>query len=181
MNKCEDVIPVYEFRPILPKCYGEVFRYNGGDWIVDDGEYDLAFAHPSACMAYGFCVPPRLGIIWSWTKNGRWGACVAGHPRGNAWHYMLREGETEWGSCWSKQQHLNYIAKEKAMSFVCSKGGGACGVGPEFHINDPYIEQGLLRVQETKEIIKFPDIFNCMYCGDIDWRKAEHPKLLEGK
>ncbi|KKM01326.1 hypothetical protein LCGC14_1795510 [marine sediment metagenome] len=176
MNQCEIVIPVYEFRPIIKHNDGNFFRYNDGEWIIDDGEYDIAFAHPSDCMAYGFYVPSRPGIIWSWTKNGKWGAIVEGHPRGNAWHYMLRSGETVWGKCWNKYRHLNYMAKEKAMSFVCSKKGCANGAGPEFHINDPYIEKGLLRLRETKEVVKFPDIFNCMYCGDINWRKEESKK-----
>jgi len=170
---CKDIIPVYEFRPILESDRGEVFRYNEGEWLLDDGEYDIAFAHPSDCMAYGLSVPSYSELLWSWVKNGNWGAFVAGHPRGNAWHYMLRNGETEWAKSWDTRNHLNEKAKDEAMNFVCHRTHCSNGVGPEFHINDPYIEQGLLRLRDTKEIVKFPEIFNCMYCGEIDWREAE--------
>ncbi len=173
MSKCELIVPVYEFRPLIKHSFGDVFRYNNGIWTLDDGEYDIAFAHPANCYAYGVCVPSRENIIWSWTKNGRWGASVTNHPRGNAWHYMLRKDETQWGKCWPENKHLNYIAKEEAMNFVCEQTGCSNGVGPEFHINDPYIKKGLLRLRETKEVIKFPDIFNCMYCGKINWHEAE--------
>ncbi len=40
--------------------------------------------------------------------------------------------------------------------------------------------KGLLRLRDSKEIVKFPDIFNCMYCGEIDWRKEE-AELHEAK
>lgn len=172
MKAITEFIPVYEFRP-LPKDEGGLYRYADGKWIIDDGEYDIAFALPRKSIAFGFDVPSRENTIWSWAKNGAWWANVLTHPRGNAWHYMLREGEREWGKCWPKYAHINYKAKEKAMKFVLSKGSSSCGTGPEFHINDPYIAQGLVRVRETKEIVVFPDIFDCMYCGEIDWRKEE--------
>lgn len=167
----EDVVPVYEFRPLQKHCQGEMFRFNLGDWIPDDGEHDLAFV--SCGTAYYFHVPNRLGIIWSWVANGRWGAHVAEHPGGNAWHRMLRDGETEWGDTWQKYYHENEIAGKKAMEFAIKNRCSANGTGPEFHINDPYIASGLVRERDTKEIVKFPDIFNCMYCGEIDWRKVE--------
>ena len=172
-KNCIDVIPVYEFRPILHRNYGEMFRHNEGEWIIDDGEYDIAFSQPDDCMAYGFQVPSRPNILWSWIKNGNWGASVEGHPGNNAWHYMLRDNETKWGDCWNKRLHPNYIAFEKAMDFTCSRSRCANGRGPEFHISDPYIDEGLLRLQETKEIVKYPKIFDCMYCGKINWRKEE--------
>ena len=177
MKKCEIVIPVYEFRPMIANKYGDVFRYNGGDWIIDDGEYDIAFAHPSDCMAYGFSVPSRENIIWSWTLDGNWRAHIEEHPEGNAWHYMLREGETKWGECWQKYRHLNHIALRKAMDYTSSRRGCANGTGPEFHINDPYIAKGLLRLRETQETVEFPRIFNCMYCGKIDWRSKEKKRV----
>lgn len=173
MKRCEVEIPVYEFRPIKDRYQGKVFRYAEGGWMPDDGEYDIAFAIPDSSIAIGFDVPNRYSIIWSWVKNGNWGANVPEHRRGNAWHYMLRAGETEWTSSWDRHGHLNYKAKEDAMNHVCHLKQCSNGVGPEFHINDPYIEKGLVRNRETKEIVVFPDIFKCQYCGDIDWRKEE--------
>ncbi len=172
-TKCADTVPVYEFRPILDREYGGLFRYAEGKWIVDDGKYDIAFAQPDNCMAYGVSIPYRPNILWSWVKNSNWSAFVSEHPDSNAWHYMLRDGETEWGNCWQRDLHLNVKAMDKAMSFTCRRRGCANGRGPEFHINDPYITKGLLRLRDTKEIVKFPDIFNCMYCGEIDWHKVE--------
>ena len=172
-KKCELVVPVYEFRPILSRFYGDIFRHNNGEWIVDDGEYDIAFAQPDDCMAYCVDVPSRENIIWSWVVNGDWGARVVGHPGQNGWHYMLREGETEWGECWSTNCHVNKIAYEKAKDFVASKNRCANSRGPEFIINNPYISQGLLRLRDTKEVVVFPKIFKCMYCGDIDWQAVE--------
>ncbi len=184
MKKCEDIIPVYEFRPILRREHGTLYRYAKGEWLKDDGEYDIAFAQPDTCMAYHVFVPNRESIIWSWAKHGKWGDFVSEHPRGNAWHYMLRDGMTEWTKCWQKHSHENEKAGDEAMKFVSSRSGCSNGTGPEFHIDDEYIVQGLLRLQDSKEIVKFPDIFNCMYCGEIDWRKEEaelHRRKKNGK
>jgi hypothetical protein len=49
----------------------------------------------------------------------------------------------------------------------------ANGRGPEFHIADPYIQAGLLRVRDTKEIVTFPDTFHCVYCGEIDYKAID--------
>jgi len=171
-DKCEDIIPVYEFRP-LPQDVEGILRYNNGEWLEDDGEYDIAFANPIDGRAYMFQVPYRKGILWSWVKDGKWGAFVAEHPRGNAWHYMLREGETEWGKSWPRYNHVNHKAGKKAMSRGIKDRCSCSGSGPEFHINDPYIAAGLLRVKDTKETIVFPEVFKCMYCGDIDWREED--------
>ncbi len=173
MKKCELIVPVYEFRPLPSKRSGDLFRYNNGNWIVDDGEYDLAFVYPCQSTYYGVKVPHRENIIWSWVKNGKWGAYCGDHPRGNAWHYMLRDGETKWGETWSQRRHINRVAYESACKFVLTNGRSASGGGPEFHINDPCIAEGLVRLRETKEVVKFPDIFNCMYCGEINWQEAE--------
>lgn len=173
MKKCEEEIPVYEFRPILEKGHGEVFRYANGKWTKDDGEFDIAFALPSRCRAFGVSLPSRYSTLWSWVKHGKWGAFVGSHPRGNAWHYMLRGDETKSSKSWRKESHENYKASESAANFVLRATRCCSTVGPEFHINDPYIENGMLRIKETKEIIKFPDIFKCQYCGDIDWRAEE--------
>ena len=172
MKNLVDFVPVYEFRP-LPEMLNGIYRYANGEWIVDDGEHDIAFALLQKSMALGFDVPSRENIIWSWAKNNQWWDHISTHPGGNAWHYMLREDEKDWGDCWSKYEHLNFKAKENAMKFVVSKNRSACGSGPEFHINDPYIAQGLVREKETQKIVEFPDILDCMYCGEIDWRKEE--------
>lgn len=168
-----DIFPVYEFRPLKE---GNYKRYAGGQWIDDDGKYDLAFVELDRCMVYYVSVPYHKNIRWSWCTNGNWRAFVKNHPRGNAWHYMLVEGQAEWGGDWNRNCHPNEKAGREAMSFCSSRKSCANGRGAEFHINDPYIKAGLLREIKTKKKVKFPKIFNCMYCGELDWQKIEAKK-----
>jgi hypothetical protein len=163
--------PIYEFRPLKE---GKYLRYADGKWIEDDGEYDLAFVGISdTCMAWYFRHSNRPNILWSWCKGSRWQAKVENHPNGNAWHYMLKEGKTGWGDCWNKQGHPNEIAGNSAMNKCCELYSCANGRGPEMYILNPYIKAGLVRERDTKKILTFPEKFNCMYCGEIDWRKEE--------
>lgn len=167
------LFPIYEFRPV--KEYVDCLRFADGKWIPDDGEYDLAFVGKDNGFPMGiyFKLPYHSNIIWSWCKKGNWGANVTQHPRGNAWHYMLRPRKKTWGNSWARDLHPNIIVGNKAMDKCCSMYSCANGTGGEFHINDPYIKNGLVRNKETKEIIIFPEIFHCIYCGDIDWQKSE--------
>jgi len=159
--------PVYEFRPIGTS-FGhtwdnEVRRYAGGEWILDDGEHDLAFVCGNVCVYVD--LPYQKNIIWSWT-TGHWSAFEPGHPRGNAWHYMLRDGETEWGGNWGKDYHPNRKAGDSGMSRQCGIHRSSTGEHVKFHLDDPYIAAGLLRDRDTKEVVKFPSVPCCMYCGD---------------
>lgn len=157
--------PVYEFRP-LPRADGvEVFRYAGGKWVKDDGEYDLAFAVPHDCLAYFIDVGYQRNIIWRWLDQ-HWQGQNHKHPRSNPWHYMLAPGETEWGGDWGQYNHANYRAGREATSYVCGLRHCANGIHAEFAIGDPYIAAGLVRNAATKEVVRFPDVFNCMYCGE---------------
>lgn len=169
----KEIFPAYEFRPLKE---GNYKRYADGKWIDDDGEYDLAFVELNEFMAYMVDLPYYENIRWSWCKNGAWTAFVKKHPAGNAWHYMLANRQTKWGEHWKRDQHLNTKAGRKAMDFCCSQKGCANGRGPEFYINDPYIKAGLLREVKTKKVVKLPKIFNCMYCGKLDWQKMEAKK-----
>ena len=164
--------PVYEFRPQ----FKAQFRYADGLWLVDDGNtYDLAFVdkldYPRATY---FSHHFRKAILWTWVKNGKWYVNVKKHPGGNAWHYMLRPGNKDLDAGWNICEHPNQIAKESAMSKCFELFGCANGRAVERQINDPYIAAGLVREVETKKILRFPKIFNCMYCGKIDWRKDEN-------
>lgn len=163
------LFPVYEFRPI--KVLEDCMRYNGGKFIPDDGKYDLAFfgrhmgeyGYPEALYVEISYSP---NILWSW-DGGNWARHEPKHPNGNAWHYMLREEETKWGKDWERHKHPNEIAGRKAMDACSTKYSCANGGGPEFHIGDSYIKAGLVRRVDTKEIVKFPKVFKCMYCGEI--------------
>lgn len=165
------LVPVYEFRP-LPDAFRQgwpVLRYADGAWLEDDGEYDIAFLSHNVCLYVE--VPYQRNIVWSWTSD-HWSANEPRHPRGNAWHYMLRDGETEWGGDWGRSLHQNTKAGDSGMNHACSKWRSASGRHVEFNLKDPHIAAGLLRERETGQIVTPPDKPICMYCGEA-WR-AKH-------
>lgn len=173
-----DLWPVYEFRPderwLKEWGHGRasaLYRYNGGTWTPDDGEYDLAFA---SIDSWPLCLYVELhsqrNILWSWL-DGHWSAPgPSSHPwhKGssspNPWHYMLRPGTTKWGGPWGRDGHENEVAGRKGMSWVSSKRGCANGRSIEFKLRDQHIAAGLLRRRDTKEVVTFPEQPSCMYC-----------------
>ena len=167
MSAPQFIWPVFEFRPREKDLLGIVLRYADGAWIADDGEHDLAFiAYGSgAPMAFYVRLPYQRNIIWSGLTQ-HWRGHDRNHPHGNPWHYMLREGATEWGGHWPERDwHPNEIAGRKAMNECSRRNRCANGRGPEFNICDPYIVLGLVRDRGTKEAVSIPDPV-CMYCGD---------------
>ena len=161
--------PIYEFRLLPGQLRGKVSRYANGRWVPGDGEYDLAFAviGDGPPMCYYVELPYRQNILWSWARDGNWAGRVAKHPEGNAWHYMLKRGKTEWGESWRREEHPNLIAHGSGMDYVASRCGCANGDGPEFHIADEWIQAGLVREAKTKKVVVFPKRFDCMYCGPL--------------
>jgi hypothetical protein len=168
--------PVYEFRPLDGEFRGEVRRYADGKWLPDDGEYDLAFIGSGASFA-----PICLYVEHSYQRNivaawctGHWSGFEKSHPGGNAWHYALRDGESEWGGDWGRERNLNYQAGRSGMDKMCSEHGCSNGRHVELNKpNDPHIRAGLVHDRDTKEIFTFPDRLVCMYCG------TEHPQFEE--
>lgn len=69
--KAEIIFPIYEFRPPTHYCHSSLYdgypgllRYNNGNWIEDNGEYDLAFVGYSECHAPVFWyveIPDHIG------------------------------------------------------------------------------------------------------------------------
>jgi len=179
MSQAQTIPPfeqvVYEFRP-LPTIK-PLLRYAGGEWIPDDGEYDLAFITNNFCFYID--LPYQKNILWSWCKDGDWRAYVKAHPRGNAWHYMLREGTKEWAGDWGRHRHPNTRAGDSGMSKACNMYGCSNGRGVHFHIGDETIAAGLVRERDSKKILTFPDKFICMYgceCTEATTRSnAESP------
>ena len=172
---------VFEFRPLSSESNG-LLRYAEGKWIEDDGEFDIAFASGKTyCGApYGIYLgmPSYNNLLWSYVYHGQWGDTIEEHPQGNAWHYMTSDGK-KWSGYWEELIHPNVIVQDKATNKCYEIHRCANGGGPEFRINDPYIKAGLVRIKETEEIVKFPEIFKCCYCGDIDWRYSESISLKE--
>ena len=167
--------PEYEFRP-LPSTKGEVLRYAQGEWLPDDGEWDVAFVVSGfgGPLGLGVRMPYQRNIIWKGLTS-HWSANNLKHPRLNPWHHMFREGTSEWGGDWGGSRHPNSLAMDAAMNKCCSMHRCANGRGPEFVIGDPWIAAGLLREVETKTVVQFPEILDCAYCG-LDWDHALRAK-----
>jgi len=164
--------PIYEFRVPESMYRGKMLRYAAGDWSEDDGEYDVAFIgkgreHGSP-MAWYVDLHHHQNILWSW-DGGNWARHEPRHPGNNAWHYMLREGETDWdgNNSWKRRNHPNSAVGDLAMSKRSSMSGCANGRGLRFEIGDPFITAGLVREFETKKVVAFPEKFICMYCGEL--------------
>lgn len=171
-REMQDIWPVLEFRP-LPSFFDKynygvddraVHRYANGEWIPDDGEYDLAFAIKGYCLMVE--LPYQKNILWSWC-TGHWSAFEPNHPHGNAWHHMLREGQTEWGGDWGRDLHPNTKAGRSGMNFAIRNRGCANGLRVAFHLNDKHIAAGLLRERDTKKVVTFPGIPVCLHCGPL--------------
>ena len=154
--------PTYEFRPLPDWVKGVVHRYADGAWIVDDGQYDLAFVMPTDAMFYGIALPHHRNILWSWITRS-WHDSEPLHPRQNAWHYMLREGATDWGDDWSRQSHPNTRALDDARDWLCRTRSCANGHHVEFNPANSIICAGLLRECDTKEPVAPPSSLKCMY------------------
>lgn len=165
--------PVYEFRPIPGALRGDLRRYANGEWLPDDGEtYDLAFISgfgAPICMYVEHSY--QRNILWGWT-TGHWSANEHRHPKSNPWHYVLREGETEWGGDWGSSQHLNHRAGDSGMSKLVSEH--RCANGRSVGITRPskHVLAGMVRDRETGIVLAPPESPACMYCGDV-WRHAE--------
>lgn len=186
--KPTEVFPVYEFRPLPGYFSGEVRRYNNGNWIVDDGEtYDICFIgmvngvedfskrpfkfHGALYFNHKY----RPNIVYSWC-SGHWSSREPRHPNGNAWHYALKPGTTEWGDSWQRGLHPNERASRNGMDKVCAEHGCANGVSIELTNRDKHIVAGLVRNAETKEMLTIPTDVKCMYCGDTPTREKPNEK-----
>lgn len=166
---------VYEFRPegIFS---GGLMRYNNGNWIEDDGEYDIAFVCLEEQSYAYISLPYRKNLQWSWCKNMNWGAYVHKHPNGNAWHYMSKDGEKDILDSWDRDDHPNTKAGKVAGNYCADIKGCANGRGIQMNMSDKSIEIGLVRNVKTKDVLVFPKIFTCIYCGNHDWKQEELPK-----
>jgi hypothetical protein len=171
-QKDESIFPIYEFKP-TELFSGKCLRYNNGLWTPDDNEYDLAFITLGDNFAFGVDMPYQKNLAWSWCKKMRWGAFVEKHPNSNAWHYMSKDGTNNFRGDWNRSRHPNVVAMDQAMHKMSSMKGCANGRYVEFNPIDKTINANLLREVETKKIIKPPDVFKCVYCGDINWREED--------
>jgi hypothetical protein len=189
-KSCAGLWPVYEFRPHPRDFRSTVLRYADGAWLPDDGEWDVAFVSYGMGAPLGLYVrlPYQRNIIWSGLTS-HWADSTHDHPNANPWHYLLRDGETEWGGAWGRDSHPNTIAGDAAMNKCSSINRCANGTGPEFQHGNRYIAAGLLRERDSNAIVKPPAALICMYCG-ANWARAAQgmsagtaktPKAVEGE
>ncbi|MCK4795425.1 MAG: hypothetical protein KAV87_67470, partial [Desulfobacteraceae bacterium] len=85
-------------------------------------------------------------------------------------HYMYVKGKKQLGRSWDKDKHPNEIAGRSGMNFMAKKHSCSNGRSVNFNPTDKHILAGLVRNRETKEIIKPPEIFDCIYCGKLNWK-----------
>ena len=168
--------PIYEFKnpethvPSIKKWLK--YDYESGLLIPYDGDYSILFVENDNCPLFiWFAHPYREHLLWSWAKNGNWGSKVPRHPAGNAWHYMT-DGNIDI-NLEHRETHPNESVVETARRFLDPMRGTNSGTSIGFYIMDPMISRGLVRRYDTKETLKFPDIFACIYCGEHDWRKED--------
>jgi hypothetical protein len=163
------VWPVLEFRPVPGFFVGNVRRYADGNWLADDGEYDLAFigfavgGYP--CSLY-VSLPYQRNILAKWYSR-HWAVDEPRHEDGNAWHYHLRRGKRSWGGDWGRSNHPNTRAGDAGMNKICSEAGCANGRHVEPHdIFDKHTAAGLVRERQSGLILGPPEKLRCMYCKD---------------
>ncbi len=178
MGEFFDPQNVYELRPPDGFFRGRFRRYANGQWLPDDGEWDMAFigdAVSSEGGGYPCCLyydPPYYqDLIWSWLTTP-WTAAYPPHPRANPWHYSLRPGASDRGGSASKDRHVNRIAGDKGMSKIAGERSCANGRHAEFKVGNSIIKAGLFRRLRDKVIVTFPDDPECMYCG-LSWREEQ--------
>ena len=176
MSEFFDAQDTYELRPLEGFFRGEVRRYADGEWLSDDGEWDMAFIGMANAkedgtgnaFTYPCCLmydPPYYkNIIWSWLTT-HWTGVITEHPRGNPWHYSLRPGTAERGASAGRDRHPNYTAGRKGMSKMSTEHNCANGRHAEFRAGNDIIGAGLLRRASDKAVVVVPDGRECMYCG----------------
>ena len=159
-----DLWPTYVFRPLQGVLHLPLFRYSSGEWIEDDGEPNLAFSSVASGVCLYVSLPYQKNIILSWLTT-HWCGYQPKHPRGNAWHYMLRPGETKWGGSWGRESHENTQAGDSGMKFITQHRAAASGLHIELKPEDKHIAAGLVTERKTGKPLVFPTNPMCMYCG----------------
>jgi hypothetical protein len=168
--------PVFEFRPLSGFFAGKFRRYSEGKWIEDDGEYDLAFigdiSYLNSDRGQGsypgvlYFDHVRENILCSWTDDkNHWHYDAGGNRYGNAWHYALKEGKTDWGDIYDNWKHPNEEARRLGSDVICKERNGCSGKRIELHADDMHIAAGKVRWRDTKETLIWSKDLKCMYCG----------------
>lgn len=145
-----------------------LLRYANGQWIPDDGEYDLAFAQ--GLFAYYVGIPNYSNIIWSWrditlTRNY---LPEYLHKYAKAHHLCTTDNLPM--KHWNNDQHPNKVAGDSAMHQVSSIHGCANGRGAyltsESPSEIPWLKEKRVLIQSTMKPVEIPQNPICYLCLD---------------
>lgn len=148
-----------------------LLRYANGQWIPDDGEYDLAFAH--GIIAFGVHLPDYTNIIWTWYDMALTRSWLPERLHKYAGgHHLCTVDNTphsqDYG--WDNSQHPNKVAMKSAMDKVCSMHGCANGRGAyitaERSDDTPWLQQRRILIQSTMQPVLIPEDPICYLCLD---------------
>jgi len=146
----------------------ELLRYANGQWIPDDGEYDLAFAH--GVFAYYVSLPNYSNIIWSWRDIELTRTFLPEYLHKYAKAHHLYTTDNLPMQHWDNDQHPNKIAGDSAMHKVssihgCANGRGAylCSESPS---EIPWLRKKRVLIQSTMQPVEIPETPICYLCLD---------------
>ncbi|KKN07675.1 hypothetical protein LCGC14_1064480 [marine sediment metagenome] len=148
-----------------------LLRYAGGQWIPDDGEYDLAFAH--GVFAYGVLLPDYSNIIWSWRNMVLVRSWLPErlHKYAKAHHfYNINNTPFSQDYHWDNSHHPNKVAMKSAMDKVCSLCGCANGRGAyltsEQDVFVQWLAEKRIMIKSTMQPVLIPENPTCYLCLD---------------
>ncbi len=148
-----------------------VLRYAEGQWIPDDGEYDLAFVR--GVLALGVHLPDYGNSVWSWMDMDLTKSWLPErlHKYAN-WHHSYNMNNTPFDQKyhWDNSQHPNKIAMKSAMDKACSLHGCANGNGAyithEGNRDVPWLAEKRILILPTMKPVLIPENPTCYLCLD---------------
>jgi len=145
-----------------------ILRYANGEWIPDDGEYDLAFAH--GVFAYYVSLPDYCNVIWSWRDLELTRSYLPEYLHKYAKAHHIYTSDNEPMHQWDNSQHPNKLAGKSAMNKVssihgCANGRGAylCSESPS---ETPWLAEKRILIQSTMKPVLIPENPVCYLCLD---------------
>jgi len=145
-----------------------LLRYADGQWIPDDGEYDLAFAH--GVFAYYVSLPDYSNVIWTWRDIELTKSFLPEYLHKYTKAHHIHTADNLPMRHWDNNQHPNEIAGESAMHKVssihgCANGRGAylCSESPS---GAPWLKEKRILLQSTMQPVLMPENPICYLCSD---------------
>lgn len=148
-----------------------LLRYADGQWIPDDGEYDLAFVR--GVIALGMHLPDFPNVIWSWNDIELTHCWLPDklHKYARGHHFFTVDNSPfSQDYHWDKSQHPNAIAMKSALDKACSMHG--CGNGRGAYLtsegkrDEPWLSEKRILIQSTMQPVLIPENPICYLCLD---------------